>query len=99
MANSTAELFEDEITRKRMRSFFGTLSEKDQRRYAAMEAQRLGHGGMKTVSEMFGCSTKTISRGMDELDTLDEDPAAGRVRRVGGGRKKVSHRTAKQNRT
>jgi Trp operon repressor len=78
MADSTIELCDGEITQKRMRSFFGTLSEKDQRRYAALEAQRRGHGGMKSVSEMFGCSTKTISRGMDELDTLDEDPTAGR---------------------
>ncbi len=30
----------------RMQSFFRTLSEKDQRRYAALEAQRLDHGGI-----------------------------------------------------
>ena len=78
----------DETTLARMQSFFRTLSEKDQRRYAAMEAQRLGHGGISYVANILGCSTKTISRGMDELDTLDNDPAAGRVRRPGAGRKK-----------
>lgn len=88
MANSTTVLSDDEVAQKRMRSFFSTLSEKDQRRYAALEAQRRGHGGMKAVAEMFGCSTKTISRGIEELDTLDQDPAVGRVRRPGGGRKK-----------
>jgi len=93
MASSTTTLCDEETANKRMLSFFGTLSEKDQRRYAALEAQRLGHGGIKFVSEMFGCSTKTISRGIEELDSLDEDPAAGRVRRPGGGRKKGSHRT------
>jgi len=80
----------DEITVARMQSFFRTLSERDQRRYGALEAQRLGHGGISYVAEILGCSTKTIRRGNDELDSLDDDPAAGRVRRPGAGRKKRS---------
>jgi len=87
----------DEITVARMQSFFRTLSEKDQRRYAALEAQRLGHGGISSIAEILGCSTKTISRGIDELDKLDDDPAAGRVRRPGAGRKKRSRPTQKSN--
>lgn len=88
-----------ETTVVRMQSFFNTLSEKDQRRYAALEAQRLGHGGISYVAEILGCSTKTISRGIDELDALDDDPAAGRVRRPGAGRKKRSRRARKSNKT
>jgi hypothetical protein len=80
----------DAITVARMQSFFRTLSERDQRRYAALESQRLGHGGISYIAEILGCSTKTISRGIDELDTLEDDPAAGRVRRPGAGRKKKS---------
>lgn len=83
----------DEITVARMQSFFRTLSEKDQRRYSALEAQRLGHGGISYVAGILECSTKTISRGIDELDELDDDPAAGRVRRPGAGRKKRLPRT------
>ena len=98
MANSTLDWFDD-LTKARMKSFFGTLSEKDQRRYAALEAQRIGHGGMQYVSEILGCSTKTIRRGIDELDMLDDDPAAGRIRRPGAGRKKVSRPTPRSNRT
>jgi hypothetical protein len=30
-----------------VRAFYGTLSEKDRRRYAAVEARRLGHGGVE----------------------------------------------------
>ena len=97
MAASTAWF--DETTVARMQSFFRTLSEKDQRRYAAMEAQRLGHGGISHVAYILGCSTKTISRGIDELDTLDNDPAAGRVRRPGAGRKKRLPQTPRSNRT
>lgn len=87
----------DETTVARMQSFFRTLSEKDQRRYAALESQRLGHGGISYVADILGCSTKTISRGIDELDELDDDPAAGRVRQPGAGRKKRSHPTLKSN--
>ncbi len=97
MASATTEWI-DEMTKTRMLSFFKTLSEKDQRRYAAVEAQRLGHGGIAYVARILGCSTRTIRRGIQELDSLDEDPAAGRVRRPGAGRKKTSHpaRTSKQ---
>ena len=71
-----------------MRWFYESLSEKDRRRYAALEAQRIGHGGIRLVAEVLGCSEHTIERGMPELAKLPEDPAAGRVRRSGGGRKK-----------
>lgn len=73
---------------QRMRGFWQTLSEKDRRRFAALEATRLGHGGIEYIAEVLGCSTRTIERGAEELDQLPKDPAAGRVRRPGGGRKK-----------
>jgi len=78
---------------ERMRAFERTLSEKDRRRFAALEAQRLGHGGSEYIAQVLGCSTKTIERGKVELSHLPEDPAAGRVRRPGGGRKKESPRS------
>jgi hypothetical protein len=71
-----------------MRDFFETLSEKEQRRFAAVEARQFGHGGMKYVAEVLGCSLRTIERGLAELNELPNDPAAGRVRRPGAGRKK-----------
>jgi hypothetical protein len=73
-----------------VRAFYATLSEKDQRRYAAVEATRLGHGGIEYVAQVLECSRRTIERGLNELDDLPHDPAAGRVRRPGGGRKKKS---------
>ena len=76
---------------ERMRAFERTLSEKDQRRFAALEAMRLGHGGIEYVAGVLGCSARTIERGIDELVRLPEDAVpAGRVRRPGGGRKKES---------
>lgn len=73
---------------EQLRAFWETLSEKDQRRFAALEAARLGHGGNEYVADILGCSTRTIERGTHELKHLPDDPAAGRVRRPGGGRKK-----------
>ena len=72
----------------RVRAFYETLSEKDRRRYVAVEAQRLGYGGIRYVAQVFGCSERTIERGQAELAALPHDPAAGRIRRPGGGRKK-----------
>ncbi len=89
----------NKITVARMQSFFRTLSEKDQRRYAALEAQRLEHGGIAYIAKILGCSTRTIRRGINELDKLDTDPAAGRVRQPGAGRKKRLHPAQKLNRT
>lgn len=79
----------DDVSKTHMRSFYNTLSEKDKRRYAAVESRRLGHGGIEYVASILGCSTKTVSRGIRELDALDDDPAAGRIRRPGAGRKKT----------
>ena len=70
------------------RAFYETLSEKDQRRYVAVESRRMGFGGMEYLASVFGCSVRTIERGVQELDELPHDPATGRVRRPGGGRKK-----------
>jgi len=81
----------------RVRAFYATLSEKDQRRYAAVEARRLGHGGIEYVAEVLECSRRTIERGLTELDELPHDPAVGRVRRPGGGRKKKSRRNPNWN--
>lgn len=73
---------------QQLKAFYETLSEKDRRRFVAVEATRLGHGGLTYVAQMFDCSERTIERGMLELAELPHDPAAGRVRRPGGGRKK-----------
>jgi len=66
------------------------LSEKDQRRFAALEARQRGYGGVKYTAGELNCSRGTIERGLTELDELANDPAAGRLRRPEAGRKKRS---------
>lgn len=83
----------DEAAEQRSQAYFATLSEKDQRRFAALEAQRLGHGGIVYITKLLGVSRSTIERGIREIEQFPTDPAAGRVRRPGGGRKKGSMAT------
>lgn len=77
-----------EAIEKSLRDFAASLSEKDRRRFAAVEALQRGHGGIRYIAKVIGCSEKTIERGLAELDQLADDPVAGRVRRPGAGRKK-----------
>jgi len=65
-----------------MRKFFNSLSEKDRRRYAAVEVAKLGHGGLEYVARVLGCDPKTIQQGQEDLEQI-EDAAAGRVRKKG----------------
>ena len=71
---------------EQMRAFSQSLSEKDRRRYGAVEAQKLGYGGLSYIASVLGCDRHTIARGRQELqdpETLFER----RIRRPGGGRK------------
>jgi len=65
------EPYSDEIE-ERMRIFFDSLSEKDRRRYAAIEALKLPHGGKSYVSEILDCDIKTIQRGISDLNDSEE---------------------------
>jgi hypothetical protein len=68
----------------KMKRLFGWLSEKDRRRYAAVEAAKLGHGGVEYVARVFSCDPKTIRQGLKELEGPEgQDPAGGRVRKKG----------------
>lgn len=80
----------DEQPQQRMRNVYQTLSEKDRRRYAAIQAVQLGRGGIASVAEVLGCSTRTVSRGIEELDRLPEEDTPGRIRRPGAGRPQKS---------
>ncbi len=51
-----------------MKRLFDSLREGDRRRYAAIEAAKLGHGGIEYVSTVLGCDPKTIRQGLDELE-------------------------------
>lgn len=65
-----------------MKRLYRSLRENDRRRYAALEATRLGHGGIETIARLLGCDPKTVRRGIAELEAEDDlDPE--RVRKKG----------------
>jgi len=57
-----------------MQRLFCSLGEKGRRRYAAVEAAKLGHGGTDYVATLLDCDPKTIRRGQSELVELQALP-------------------------
>jgi hypothetical protein len=71
---------------QQMQQFYHSLCEKERRRYAAIEAVKLGWGGISYISQLFKCDYYTIRFGIEELD--DESAMSmSEIRRSGGGRK------------
>lgn len=69
-----------------MRRYYQSLSEKDRRRYAAIEAVKLGYGGQVYIRRLFGCHHETLALGLTELEdeaVLEQE----QIRQAGGGRK------------
>ena len=72
---------------EQMETFYQSLSEKDRRRYAAIEAKKLGYGGISYVCRLFKCDESSVKHGIKEF----EQPLSGpnnRIRRAGAGRKR-----------
>jgi hypothetical protein len=66
-----------------MKRLYRSLREHDRRRYAAIEATKLGHGGVEYIADLLGCDPKTIRQGVAELEGSDALDAE-RVRKKGG---------------
>jgi hypothetical protein len=67
------------------------LDERGRRRFAAAEARAAGRGGVSAVSRVSGLARSTIIRGVGELyGDAACDAVSDRVRRPGGGRKKLT---------
>jgi hypothetical protein len=91
----------DQAHEDTMRLYCASLPEDHRRRYAAVEALKIGCGGITYVARGLGMSRRTIYTGMRELDAMDtgegsppQRPSgnAKRIRRPGGGRPKASER-------
>ncbi|HWG05917.1 MAG TPA: ISAzo13 family transposase [Beijerinckiaceae bacterium] len=72
---------------KRYREMAPVLDEQSRRRFVALEAQTLGHGGVSLMERISGLSRSTIYRGRSDIRHKASAPA-GRVRKPGGGRKR-----------
>jgi hypothetical protein len=79
-----------EKVRRKFERLSGVLDERGRRVWAAVEAEALGYGGQSIVAKATGLSRVTLHR---EVGEISEDAPSGhqvRVRKVGGGRKKLT---------
>jgi hypothetical protein len=80
--------YEPEIEQS-MKDYFETLSEKDKRRYAGIEALKLGRGGIRYIADLLVMRRKTVVKGMKEVTNLSaQEKRNKRIRKKGGGRKR-----------
>src|SRR5579859_3289998 len=71
---------------RQMNLLLSRLDAQQRRWYAALEANRLGHGGEQAVAQITGVSVKTIHRSQQDLATALAARPTTRVRLPGGGR-------------
>jgi len=82
-----AEGFEESLAAK-FQVLFPHLDERQRRLLMGAEARVLGHGGIRLVARAAGVRQATVALGAAELDSGEEP--LGRVRRPGGGRKRLA---------
>ena len=69
-----------------MKDYFETLSEKDSRRYAGVEALKLGRGGITYIAKLLVIRRKTVLKGMKEvLNLATQEKGDKRIRKKGVG--------------
>lgn len=83
----------DQARHRQINLFLARLDEQQRRWYVALEANRLGHGGVHLLAQITGLDEKTIRRGQQELAADLADRPAHRVRKPGGGRPPVEKKT------
>lgn len=69
------------------------LDEQQRRWYAAVEANRHGHGGIKLVCQITGLAEKTIRQGQQELSLDLAERPEDRIRLPGAGRPRAEKKT------
>jgi hypothetical protein len=83
------EAHPDRVLHEQMNLLLSRLGEPERRWYAAVEANRLGRGGVRLVAQITGLDEKTIRRGQEEVAGSLADVPVKRQRRPGGGRPPV----------
>lgn len=78
-----------ETVRAKYAALAPVLNERSRRLWAATEAKALGHGGIAVVERATGIARSTIQRGLRDLESDEEVLDPERVRRPGGGRKRI----------
>ena len=81
-------MIDGQAIRQRWEAVSSLLDERGRRLFAAAEVRAAGRGGLAAVSSITGVARSTLLRGLKDLDA----PALprGRVRRQGGGRRRLA---------
>ncbi|MEG1726179.1 MAG: ISAzo13 family transposase [Anaerovoracaceae bacterium] len=80
-----------DLIKTRIDSVLPMLDERQRRIYLATEARSLGWGGKSIISKLASVARRTIAQGEKDLliSSNSEKLSNGRIRKEGGGRKKV----------
>ena len=81
------------VLHQQINLLFSRLDEAQRRWYVAVEANRIGYGGDRLLSQITGMDEKTIRRGREELATSLAEYPPQRVRQGGGGRPRAEKKT------
>lgn len=79
-----------EQVRKKFERLSGVLDERGRRIWASVEAESLGYGGQSIVAKATGLSRTTLHREASEKGLELTETHPGRIRKAGGGRKKLT---------
>ena len=83
----------DQKLHQQINLLISRLDEQQRRWYIAVEANRIGHGGVRLLSQITGVDEKTIQRGQQELEQGLADRPSEQIRLPGGGRQQVEKKT------
>lgn len=83
----------DQRLHQQMNLLLSRLDEQQRRWYVAVEANRLGHGGLRLLSQITGLDEKTIQRGQQELEQGLTNRPTDHMRVAGSGRPLVEKKT------
>lgn len=89
---SVLEVSEDEL-KTSILLFYSLLDEQQRRLYAGLESLKLGRGGDRQLADFLDLNPHTVAHGRQQL--LAQDVEVDRVRRTGGGRKRVEKKHPK----
>lgn len=86
MSRKKLKAYSDEMEQLMLRHYT-QLSEKSQREYMAIEAKKLGYGGITYIADLFAVTRNRIYHGIAELENpaLREEIPEGKQRRKGAG--------------
>ncbi len=79
----------DEVIKTRINTILPILNERQARIYLSAEAASIGWGGKSLIAKLSSVTRRTIAKGGMESFDAEDSVFMARIRKVGGGRKKV----------